>query len=146
MNTLTNLTRRARGAATPVDSARDAAVEKFIRRFTKRSRGKQAKYDSVVIAGGGIGALTLAARLSRSQEFAGRVTLVAPQVEENRRLVNGVSLRAYGADFICNALGCNHAELLEAITGGSLVRPVATRQTAGMVYKHKDKRAIGIFA
>lgn len=120
---------------TATDLARNAAVEKFIRKYTRRSGKKKTAYDSIVIAGGGIGALALAARLSRSEEFAGKVTLVAPEDIENRRLVNGVSLRGYGADFICNALECTHADLLDAITGDSLIRPVATRQTAGMVHK-----------
>src|SRR5581483_4170974 len=78
------------------DAARFRAVERFIDRYVPDRH--RPVYDSVVIAGGkGITAYTLAARLARSPEFAGRVVVAGPPVEETRQLRNGVSMRGTAA-------------------------------------------------
>ncbi|MDN5746352.1 MAG: hypothetical protein L0H31_14715 [Nocardioidaceae bacterium] len=93
--------------------------------------------DSVVIAGNGIGALTFAAALARDPRMEGRVTVVAPPVDESRRLLNGVSLRGLAADFLCTALGVTHEELLDVVAGPGQ-RPVAHANTAAMAFKKPD--------
>lgn len=110
-----------------------ARVESVQRRVTKRVRSTgKPQYDSVVIAGNGIGALTFAARLARSAEFRGNVTVVAPPVVESRRLINGVSLRGLAADYISQALGCTHTDLLKSISAYVAGKPASFRQTATM--------------
>lgn len=122
-----------------IDDERAKATEASIRRFLPATNGRPA-YDSAVIAGNGIGALTFAARLSRHPEFAGRITVVAPPIVESRRLINGVSLRGLAADYLSAALGCTHTQLLDAICGTVSGPPVCYRQTAAMSYKGKDGR------
>lgn len=116
-----------------IDLDRAEATSKKVAQFTRRRGTPQ--YDSVVVAGNGIGALCFAARLARSEEFAGRVTVVAPPVEESRRLINGVSLRARAADYICAALGIGHDQLIAQMTGHAVGRPICHRQTACMAFQ-----------
>ena len=115
------------------DAARFRAVERFIDRYVPDRQ--RTVYDSVVIAGGkGITAYTLAARLARSPEFAGRVVVAGPPVEETRQLRNGVSMRGTAADFISYALACPQATLIRQVIGPQAAgQPVASRQTAAMV-------------
>jgi hypothetical protein len=112
---------------TRTDVSRERAVRKFA--DDRLSRNADSIYDSAVIAGNGIGALTFAAQLSKSPRFQGKVTVVAPPVEESRRLIQGVSLRGVAADFISSALGTTHAGLMETFAGATAL-PVAYRQTA----------------
>lgn len=113
------------------DAVRLRHVQTFVDRHIPAGR---PVYDSVVIAGGkGITAWTLAARLARSPELAGKVVVAGPPVEESRLLRNGVSLRGAAADFICYALQCSQAELVAHIAGPQAAgQPVATRQTGAM--------------
>ena len=117
-----------RAASLAIDS-----LEKGLVLQTEYIRNRPV-YDSVVIAGGkGITAWTLAARLARSDEFAGRVVVAGPPVEESRLLRNGVSLRGAAADFIGYALQCSRAEFIRHIAGPQAAgQPVATRQTTAM--------------
>ena len=85
-----------------------------------------------------MGALTFAVRLSRHPQFEGRVTVVAPPVVENRRLINGVSLRGLAADYLCSALDCTHSELLDQIADTQAGQPVAYRQIAAMATKGRN--------
>lgn len=107
-----------------------AATNRLVRRYV--SKKSRPVYDSVVVAGGGIGALAFAARLARSDEFRGKVTVVAPPVKESRRLVPGVNLRGTGADYLCAALGCDHDTLLKVIGASQSGKPSGTRITIGM--------------
>ena len=115
-----------------VDLTRQRRTQRLVDSHLRR-RGRP-DHDSVVVAGNGIGALSFAARLARSPEFAGRVTVVAPPIAESRRLINGVSLRGRAADYICAALGVTHARLLSEICGGEAGGLTANRQTAAMAY------------
>ena len=121
----------------PVDAAeqrrdftRDRAVKNFVAKQFEKSSRSQCAYDSAVIAGNGIGALTFAGRLAQDPRFAGKVTVVAPPILENRRLIQGVNLRGLGADFIAAGLGTNHATLIDTFSGPNLI-PVYYRQTVG---------------
>ena len=133
-------------AATTI-SGRDIgsdAVEEIRERLTQKqidsliSKKQKPLYDSVVIAGNGIGALCFAARLARSEEFRGKVTIIAPPVVETRRLLDGVSMRGLAADYICQALGITHSQLIYQITGHASGRPVCNRITTSMAYEDKD--------
>jgi hypothetical protein len=90
-------------------------------------------YDSVVIAGNGIGASAFAARLARSPAYAGKVTVVAPAIVERRKLDNGVSVRARAVDFLAAAVGCTHDEFVSAMcgttTGATSIRQIAAMAT-----------------
>lgn len=120
--------------AGPKAESRDDYVGRVIDRFVDRRKGTSSIYDSVVIAGNGIGAQVFAAQLARDPRFEGNVTIVAPAVVENRRLINGVSLRGLAADFIGEALGVTHERLLRDIAGPG-PSPVAYRQTASMAHR-----------
>ena len=98
------------------DLARRIAVRDFLNKAIP-GRGMCA-YDSAVIAGNGIGALAFAGWLAQSPLFEGKVTVVAPPVVESRRLINGVSLRGRGIDFMSAALDI-HRRLLEGMSGSA---------------------------
>ncbi|AII11459.1 hypothetical protein EP51_46635 (plasmid) [Rhodococcus opacus] len=118
--------------------ARNTYVAQYVDRFVSTSATSSAQYDSVAIAGNGIGAQVFAAQLSKYPQFAGKVTIVAPPVVETRRLINGVSLRGSAADFIGSALGISHEQLLAhiAVPGADAA---AYRQTANMVVREGDR-------
>src|SRR6201993_1455862 len=118
--------RTVRGA----DLARRTSVRNFLNK-TIKGRGNCA-YDSAVIAGNGIGALAFAGGLAQSPLFEGKVTVVAPPVVESRRLINGVSLRGRGIDFMSAALDTTLDDILEVTSGSADAPPVAYRQTAAM--------------
>jgi hypothetical protein len=112
------------------DLARRIAVRDFLNTAIT-GRGNCA-YDSAVIAGNGIGALAFAGWLAQSPLFEGKVTVVAPPVVESRRLINGVTLRGRGIDFMSAALDTTLDDILEVMSGSTVAPPVAYRQTAAM--------------
>jgi hypothetical protein len=112
------------------DLARRNAVGDFLNKAIT-GRGVCA-YDSAVIAGNGIGALAFAGWLTQSPLFEGKVTVVAPAAVESRRLINGVTLRGRGIDFMSAALNTNLDEILDVIVGCADSPPVAYRQAAAM--------------
>ncbi len=57
---------------------RNQYVQQFIERQLPRT-STSSRYDSVVIAGNGIGAQVFAAQLAKNPQFEGKVTLVAPR-------------------------------------------------------------------
>src|SRR5271163_983315 len=112
------------------DLARRIAVRDFLNKAIP-GRGMCA-YDSAVVAGNGIGALAFAGWLAQSPLFEGKVTVVAPPVVESRRLINGVSLRGRGIDFMSAALDTTLDDILEVTSGSAEAPPVAYRQAAAM--------------
>jgi hypothetical protein len=112
------------------DLARRIAVRDFLNKAIT-GRGSCA-YDSAVIAGNGIGALAFAGWLAQSPLFEGKVTVVAPPVVESRRLINGVTLRGRGVDFMSAALNTTLDGILDVMSGSTDTPPVAYRQTAAM--------------
>jgi hypothetical protein len=112
------------------DLARRIAVRDFLNKAIP-GRGMCA-YDSAVVAGNGIGALAFAGWLAQSPLFEGKVTVVAPPVVESRRLINGVSLRGRGIDFMSAALDTTLDDILEVTSGSADAPPVSYRQTAAM--------------
>ncbi len=118
----------------PRTSKRNDNVNRVVDKVVDRRNGITSEYDSVVIAGNGIGAQVFAAQLAQNPRFAGNVSIVAPPLVESRRLINGVSLRGLAADFIGEALGVSHERLLRDIAGPGPL-PVAHRQTAAMAYE-----------
>ena len=105
-------------------------------------RGGKPVYDSVVIAGGkGITAWTLAARLARSEQFAGKVVIAGDPVHETRQLVNGCSMRGLSADWLSYALNVPQAQLIRQISGPAFAgQPVATKQLTAMARPGIDGR------
>ncbi len=75
------------------------------------------RFDSVVVRGSGVGALTFAARAARSQALGGRVRIAGPRPRPDRRLVNGCTLRARSLDYLAAALGEDEGSLLEDLFG-----------------------------
>jgi hypothetical protein len=118
------------GAVRGPDLARRSSVRQFLDKNIS-GRGICA-YDSAVIAGNGIGALAFAGWLAQSPLFEGKVTLVAPPVVESRRLINGVTLRGRGIDFMSAALDTTLDEILKVMAGSAAAPPVAYRQAAAM--------------
>ena len=118
------------GAVRGPDLARRIAVRDFMNKAIT-GRGTCA-YDSAVVAGNGIGALAFAGWLAQSPLFEGKVTVVAPAVVESRRLINGVTLRGRGIDFMSAALNTTLDDILEVMSGSTVAAPVAYRQTAAM--------------
>src|SRR5271155_5511554 len=112
------------------DLARRIAVGDFLNKAVT-DRGI-CVYDSAVIAGNGIGALAFAGWLAQSPLFEGKVTVVAPPVVESRRLINGVTLRGRGIDFMSAALDTTLDEILNVMAGSADAPPVAYRQAAAM--------------
>ena len=112
------------------DLARRIAVRDFLN--TAITDRGICVYDSAVVAGNGIGALAFAGWLAQSPLFEGKVTVVAPPVVESRRLINGVTLRGRGIDFMTAALNTTLDDILEVMSGSSDAPPVAYRQTAAM--------------
>jgi hypothetical protein len=104
--------------------------------------GGKPVYDSVVIAGGkGITAWTLAARLARSEQFAGKVVIAGEPVAETRQLVNGCSMRGTSADWLSYALNVPQAQLIRQISGPNFAgQPVATKQLTAMARPGVDGR------
>lgn len=117
--------------------------EQYVSGMVERHVGKPGKtgYDSVVIAGSGIGSQVFAAQLLKYPQLRGKVTIVAPPAVESRRLINGVSLRGLAADFISSALGVSHAELLDSAAGPGQ-RPIANRQSASMAVNNAGTCAV----
>lgn len=121
-----------------VDIARVRAVRRFAAQKVRPFAGSGPVYDSVVIAGSGIGALTFAGRLVQDPRFAGKVTIVAPEAQESRRLIQGVNLRGFGADFMAAAVGTTHAGLVREFASAHL-NPVCHRQTVGLARRRAGK-------
>ncbi|HYR16219.1 MAG TPA: hypothetical protein VEQ67_18695, partial [Mycobacterium sp.] len=118
------------GTVRGADFARRIAVRDFLKTAIP-GRGI-CVYDSAVVAGNGIGALAFAGWLAQSPLFEGKVTVVAPPVVETRRLINGVTLRGRGIDFMSAALDTTLDDILEVVSGSAVAPPVAYRQTAAM--------------
>src|ERR1700730_7262263 len=120
------------------DLARRIAVRDFLDEAI--NEGGTCAYDSAVIAGNGIGALAFAGWLAQSPLFEGTVTVVAPPVVESRRLINGVTLRGRGIDFVSAALSTTLDDILEVTSGSAVAPPVAYRQTAAIAV-HQGRSA-----
>lgn len=88
-------------------------------------------YDSVVIAGADIAALTFAARLARSPALAGRVVVVASPPADARRLSGNVGLHSLALEEICRAAGCDAEDLLQAAGGAPSFVPLRRGGNAG---------------
>lgn len=87
-------------------------------------------YDSVIIAGDGIGALTMAGKLAQSDKFAGRVVVAAPKPRPaSRRLILGCSLRGSSIQPICEGLGISRTDFLDTLFDGPLGYPACHRAT-----------------
>ena len=99
----------------PWIQGRDAALPTWVR--AGKAPDERPRYDSVVIRGNGVGALTLAGRLARSQSFAGKVVVAAPKPVESRKLINGCTLRSRSIDYYAAAFATTRKDVLEAIFG-----------------------------
>ncbi len=99
----------------PWIQGRDATLPPWI---TSAARpDERPRYDSVVIRGNGVGALTLAGRLARSPAFAGKVVVAAPRPVESRKLVNGCTLRARSLDYYAAAFATTRQNVVETLFG-----------------------------
>jgi hypothetical protein len=116
------------------DARRFAHIGKLVDRAA--GTGSRPYYDSVVIAGAGLTATVMAARLARSEQFHGKVVLAGPRSEESRRLKDGATLRGHGADYMCYALGVPQYALVDALYGDIVDgRGVGTRLLVNMSKK-----------
>ena len=75
-----------RGGAAYHPTDRDAKRFAHIGKLVDRAAGTGSRpyYDSVVIAGAGLTATVMAARLARSEQFHGKVVMAGPRSEESR--------------------------------------------------------------
>ena len=105
---------------------RDASIPRWATR--SEPAAESPAFDSAVVCGNGVGALILAARLSRSSSFAGKVVVAAPPIEESRRLVGGLTLRSRALDYYAAALGSTRAQLLEMLFPNGAERAKTTHQ------------------
>lgn len=96
-------------------AGRDARLPEWLARGEQRPGSP--RFDSVVIRGSGIGALTCAARLARSDSLGGRVRIAGPLPAESRRLVNGCTLRTRSLDYCGAALGTDRDDLIDELFG-----------------------------
>ena len=108
-------------------AGRDAELPTWLR--DGASKPGSSHHDSAVIRGAGVGALVCAARLARGDAFAGRVTIAARRPVEDRRLVNGCTLRARTLDYIAAALGISRDSFVAALFGARAAA-VATHEQA----------------
>src|SRR6202041_2980640 len=122
-----------KGTLRGLDLARRIAVRDFLNKAVP-GRGMCA-YDSAVVAGNGIGALAFAGWLAQSPLFEGKVTVVAPPVVESRRLINGVTLRGRGIDFMSTALNTTLDDILEVMSASPVAPPVGYRQAVAMAFQ-----------
>ena len=102
--------------STPAIAGRDADLPEWL--VSGRQVAERPRYDSAVIIGNGINALSVAARLARSQSFAGRVVLVGRPGEQQRRLIGGLTLRARALDYFAACLGVSRGLILERLYEG----------------------------
>lgn len=109
-------------------SGRDAKLPDWLVQRTPVD--ERPEYDSAVILGNGIGALCVAARLARSQSFAGKVVLVGKPPVESRRLMAGLTLRSRGLDYISASLGVTRKALIERLFEGKDRAYASTHQWA----------------
>jgi hypothetical protein len=113
------------------DARRFAHIGKLVDRAA--GTGSRPYYDSVVIAGAGLSATVMAARLARSEQFHGKVVLAGPRSEESRRLKDGATLRGHGTDYICYALDVPQNAFVDALYGDIVDgRGVGTRLLVNM--------------
>jgi hypothetical protein len=94
-----------------VTTGRDCSFQRWIR--NGESDGQECSYDSIVTNSTGISALTFAARCAQSEHLKGKVQVYGKPVEENRRLLAGVTLRARTLDYYAAACGVAKDEILE---------------------------------
>ncbi len=95
-------------------------------------------FDSVVVRGTGIGALTFAARMARVPALEGRVTLVGDRVKESRRLINGVTLRARALDYLAAAFGCMPEDVLGRALGARAAAAATYAQEVSSATRDDD--------
>jgi hypothetical protein len=126
--------------ATATDAAwvlgRDAQLPSWFR--ARLGQEGRPRYDSIVVRGNGVGAMTLAGRLARSRALAGRVVVAAPRPEESRRLVNGCTLRARSVDYYAAAFATTRERVLETIFGPRWPEAEAHRQYASVCTRRSD--------
>ncbi len=91
-----------------------------------------SRFDSVVINGTGVCALTMAARCARDHHLRERVSIVGERVKESRRLVGGVTLRARTLDYIAAAAGTTPTQLLERFYGPEWSQAETYQQVAAL--------------
>jgi hypothetical protein len=109
----------------------DAAIPAWAKGADPTS--ERPAFDSVVVCGNGIGASVLAARLARSESFAGRVVVAAPPVEESRQLVGGLTLRSRALDYYAAAFGSTRSVLLDLLFPDG-AEPATTTHQMGSVF------------
>lgn len=124
---------------TPPVAGRDAALPEWL-----GAEGNQTpvhakpQYDSVVVLGGGIGALSVAARLARSPAFEGRVVIAGKPPEQNRRLIGGLTLRARSLDYFAACLGVPRQSILKRLYDGQEAEARSNRQIAARFSRARD--------
>lgn len=122
---------------TKADKKRRAGVSAAVDRCV--GVGGRPRYDSVVIAAGnGVGSYAFAARLARSEHFAGKVVLAGKPVKETRQLNGGVSLRGITADYISYLLNVPLNEFVDHATGNGRTKATTYGITVNMGYQNSS--------
>lgn len=115
-------------------AGRDAALPGWV----NTGLAERPRFDSVVIRGNGVGAMTLAGRLARSESLAGRVVIAAPRPVESRRLINGCTLRARSVDYYAAAFATTRERVLETLFGARSREAECHRQFASLCARRSD--------
>lgn len=100
----------------PYIAGRDAKLPAWL--VEQRRVEERPQFDSAVIIGNGLSALCCAARLARSNAFAGKVIMIGKPPVPNRRLIAGLTLRARSLDYFAACLGISRASLLAELYQG----------------------------
>ncbi|MEO1934464.1 MAG: hypothetical protein ABGX04_06725 [Myxococcales bacterium] len=98
----------------------------------RQQNSEAPSFDSVVIRGSGVSALTCAARLARSSNLRGRVLVAGERPSESPKLINGCTLRARSLDYLAAAVGQSPERILDILLGDLAPQARSTRQFFSM--------------
>ncbi len=97
-------------------AGRDSKLPEWL--VEEREVPERPRFDSAVIIGNGLAALSCAARLARSKAFSGKVVMMGKPPVPSRRLLAGLTLRARSLDYFSACLGISRASFLAELYQG----------------------------
>lgn len=121
----------------PARRGRDTALPGWLH---GREAADTARFDSAVVRGNGVSALTCAARLARSDAFRGRVVVASERPTEMPKLINGCTLRARSLDYFSAAFGVSPDAVLQEVFGGRAADAASHTQRFGLFRPTKSGR------
>jgi len=104
----------ARAAGWSARKGRDAVLPRWLKH---EEINEAPQFDSVIVRGNGIGALTFSGRLARSESLGGRVVIASPPVRQSPKLIGGCTLRSRSLDYFSAAFAIPKKQILERLFG-----------------------------